>query len=264
MAIAGGVNRTLCRGLSCRAALTLLVALALPCIALAQTDAQLWGEIILNWVKSDRLTYELSIEPKVLVAAPAGDPDWATLDATPTVEYGLKRWLDLVGELATGYTAQTDDLNSFELSPRAGVRFHLFSRDLPKVVHARERPPRRKVVVRDLLRIEWRKLFYNQNKSMSPTWRVRNRLEFLVPVNKDRLTDDGTRYLMADWEWFVPVEDVRERFANKQRIRAGFGYRPSFTWRFEALYIWGRSRNTASEGFSTSDNIIDFRLKRIF
>ena len=94
--------------------------------------------------------------------------------------------------------------------------------------------------------------------------RVRNRLEFLVPLNKERLSDDGARYLLADWEWFAPVDEPNERFANKQRIRAGLGYRRSFKWRFEFLYMWTRSRNTIDEGFSTSDNIIDLRVKRVF
>ena len=38
----------------------------------------------------------------------------------------------------------------------------------------------------------------------------------------------------------------------------------TFAWRFEALYIWNRSRNTIDEGFTTSDNIIDFRVKRVW
>jgi hypothetical protein len=58
--------------------------------------------------------------------------------------------------------------------------------------------------------------------------------------------------------------DPDERVANRQRFRAGLGYRPSVTWRFEAVYAWTRSRNTIDEGFQSSDNIIDLRLKRVF
>jgi hypothetical protein len=60
------------------------------------------------------------------------------------------------------------------------------------------------------------------------------------------------------------LDEAEERFANKQRIRTGFGYRRSFAWRFEILYIWTRSRNTIEEGFSTADNSIDIRLTRLF
>jgi hypothetical protein len=69
---------------------------------------------------------------------------------------------------------------------------------------------------------------------------------------------------LADWEWFVPLDDPEERFASRQRIRGGIGYRRSFTWRYELLYIRTRSRNTIDEAFSTSENIIDVRVKRLF
>jgi hypothetical protein len=69
---------------------------------------------------------------------------------------------------------------------------------------------------------------------------------------------------MTDWEWFIPLGERDERFANRQRIRAGIGYRRSACWRFEALYIWGRSRNTAEENFATSDQIVNLRVKHTF
>jgi hypothetical protein len=237
--------------------------LLLPSAASAQ-DVQLWGNLTFNWPKSHRLSFQVEIEPKVLLVAEDDDPGWATLDVIPNVEFALKSWLDVVGELQTGYTAQTDDLDSFELSPRVGGRLHLFSRDIRRVVDRRELPPKRKIVIRDLMRVEWRNLFYNDDRSTSSTVRFRNRLELQVPLNKDRLTDDGARYLTTDWEWFIPLEDVAERYANKQRIRAGIGYRRSFHWRFEVLYIWNRSRNTVDEGFTSSDHIIDVQFKRVF
>ena len=85
-----------------------------------------------------------------------------------------------------------------------------------------------------------------------------------MPLDKPKLSDDGARYVLADWEWFIPLGDPAERFANKQRIRAGLGYRRSRAWRFEALYIWNRSRNTIEDGFATNDNIVDVRIKRYF
>ena len=78
------------------------------------------------------------------------------------------------------------------------------------------------------------------------------------------MSDDGVRYLLADWEWFVPLGEPDERFASKQRIRTGLGYRRSFAWRFEALYIWNRSRNTIDDSFHTSENILNIRVKRLF
>ena len=124
--------------------------------------------------------------------------------------------------------------------------------------------PRHRLVVRNLVRLEARNLFYNDDRDTDSVIRFRNRLELQVPLNRNRMNDDGVRYLLADWEWFIPLDDPHERFANRQRIRTGFGYRRNLHWRFEGLYVWGRSRDTTDEGFTTSDNIVNLRVKRVF
>jgi hypothetical protein len=212
---------------------------------------------------SERLVYELDLEPKTLLNAAEGEPDWLNLDVTPNVEYSPNSWLDIVGETTIGRTKQSDDVDSTEVTPRLGVRFHLFSRTLR--FHPREQAPRRRIVVRELVRFESRNFFYSGGDVESESaFRFRNRLEFLLPLNKDRITDDGAGYWLADWEWFVPLDDPDERFANRQRIRIGLGYRRSFNWRYELLYIWTRSRDTIHSGFSTTENIVDVRVKRVF
>jgi hypothetical protein len=244
---------------------TTLIVMLLICapVASAQTTTQLWGNLTFDWVKSDRLVYELDFEPKALLTAPEGEPDWRNLDVTPNVEYSLRPWLDLVGDATIGRTLQTDEVHSTELTPRFGVRFHLFSR--AQRFRVVEQAPQRRIVVRDLLRVESRNFFYSGGDTDSDsTVRFRNRLELLWPLNTERLTDDGARYVLTDWEWFVPLGDPEERFANRQRIRGGFGYRRNFNWRYEVLSIWTRSRDTTSEGFSTSENIFNIRVKRVF
>lgn len=263
-----GARRLEPRSIRLAASVCCAIVTAAPA-AFAQTNLQLWGNVTLDWVKSARLVYELDLEPKVLVAAPEGEPGWRNLDLTPNVEYSAKPWLDLVGEATVGYTHQTDDVNSIEVTPRVGLRFHIFSRRVPTtggVIGVRELPPARRIVIRDLVRFESRNFFYtgDAGEPNSFTARFRNRLEFLVALNKSELSDDGARYFLADWEWFVPLGEPAERFANKQRIRTGFGFRRSFSWRFEILYMWTRSRDTAQEGFKTNDNSINVRLKRVF
>jgi hypothetical protein len=259
---ASGRERDTPRRIVCLAGL-LMMGLARP--VTAQTNAQLWANITLDWVKSENLTYELDLEPKVLVSAPPGEPGWWNVDVTPNVEYAATPRLDLIGEIGTGYTRQTDDVNSTELTPRVGVRLHVFSRDRPRRLRVFERPPKRRIVVRDRILVESRNFFYSgAGTGTDSTVRFRNRLELLVPLNKEKLSDDGARYLLADWEWFVPLDDPAERFANRQRIRTGVGYRRTSGWRFEGLYIWTRSRDTTDQGFRTTDHIIDLRVKRVF
>ena len=245
-----------------------VVVLLIPARAAhAHPDTQIWGEFILNWAPNHRFTYGLDIEPKVLVSKPADDPGWATLDLTPSIEYKRGQWFDALGELLIGRTRQTDDLNSTEVTPRIGMRFHLLSNlrdELGQEGLMRERRPKHRVALRDLVRVEWRNLYYSTDKPQSSTVRLRNRLELSYSITRPRITDDGATYLLTDVEWFWPLDDVDERYANKQRVRSGLGYRRNVAWRFEALYIWNRSRNTIYEGFTTSDNIIDFRVKRVW
>lgn len=216
----------------------------------------------MTWQKTPRFSYELDLEPKTLVFAPEDEPDWKSLDVTQTIEYSVKNWLDLSSELATGYTKQTDDVNSFEITPRAGLKFHIFSNRINPLL--KEKYPNRRLVIRNLIRVEYRSLFYTNDQGSDFSWRFRNRLEFLLPLNRAKLNDDKTIYTLSDWEWFVPIGDVQERFANKQRIRIGLGYRKNFHWQFETLYIWTRSRKNSDERFTTSDNIIDIRIKYRF
>jgi hypothetical protein len=247
----------------------LLMALALVTLtsqmAGAQSNFQLWGNLTFDWLKTDRVVYSLDFEPKVLVVVPQDQPGWRNLDVSPSAEYAAKKWLDLTGEFTAGWTKQTDDVNTIEVTPRVGVRFHLLSRDKPtRLPHARELPPKRRLVVRDWVRVEWRNFFYSDDSPTFSGWRFRNRLEFLLPLNRANITMDGASYLLADWEWFIPLDNPEERFASRQRIRAGLGYRRDVRWRFEVIYMWTRSRDETGEPFTTSENIIDLRVKRVF
>jgi hypothetical protein len=239
-----------------------LALLLMPRDVDAQPDFQLWANFKFNWNKSHRTTIGVDAEPKVLLWAPPGDPGWATLDIAPSFEYKRGQWFDAVGELLVGRTKQTDDLNSTELTPRLGLRLHLLSNlhdDLGK-----ERLPKHRLVLRDLLRFEYRNVYYSTDKSDTHTVRVRNRLETLWPINRQKISDNGATYVSADWEWFMPLDDPSERYANRQRIRTGVGHRHSPRWTFEALYVWNRSRNTVDDPYTTTDHAVDLTMKRVW
>jgi Protein of unknown function (DUF2490) len=240
------------------------LALLIEPTASAQSDAtgQLWGNLTLDWHKSPRVTYSLDLEPKALVSGPSDEPGWANIDLTPSAEFAATKWIDLVGEGVFGRTAQTDDLETTELSARAGARFHLFSRQQRALFN--EQLPRRRVVIRDLARWEWRRFSYSDGEPSSSSGRFRNRIEFLFPINRPNLGHDGTIHLIADWEWFVPLSDQQERFASRRRYRGGLGYRHNRHWQTAALYLRTSSRNTIDEPFTTSENVLDLQLKRVW
>jgi hypothetical protein len=186
----------------------------------------------------------------------------ATLEVTPSLEFSRGKWFDVVGELNLSRTRQTDDLNTTEITPRLGLRFHVLSNLIDTLL--KEKRPKRRFVLRNFARIEWRNLYYSDETPQSSTVRLRDRVETLFPINRPRITDDGAIYASADAEWFWPRQDLAERFANKQRLRVGIGQRRSYAWRLEALYVWDRSRDSASEGFTKASSAVDVRVRHVW
>jgi hypothetical protein len=61
-----------------------------------------------------------------------------------------------------------------------------------------------------------------------------------------------------------PFDDPAERLANRQRIRAGFGYRRNFNRRYELLYIWMRPVTPSTKGSRPTRTSSMFVWKRVF
>lgn len=223
------------------------------------TSGQIWANFTLDHPKGERLVFEVDLEPK---AQFSGSDTWRGVDVTPAAEYYPNRWLDLVGETAFARTRQSNAVSSFEVTPRVGVRLHLLSN--LRTMRPGPRPLGR-VSVANLARVEWRNFWYSDDTPSSHETRLRNRLELKVGLNHAELSLDKTLYLIADFEFFVPLsDDVPERFATKRRTRAGLGYCRDPKWRFEALYIRDGTRTTDEGSFTTAANIVDFRLKVLF
>ena len=70
--------------------------------AAAQTNLQMWGDLSLNGLRSDRPAYALDPEPQALVANSDLDAaSWRTFGVTPNVGYSAKRRLDVIAEVGT-------------------------------------------------------------------------------------------------------------------------------------------------------------------
>jgi hypothetical protein len=225
------------------AALTCL--LACPSTATAQAKKQLWVTAAVDWLATERLTYEIEVEPKT-------NP--ATVDVTPEIEYTAVAWADLIAEVDLKSQTGADP----SATPRIGVHLHILSRLLQ--AHAargadREKPPRHRIVVGTLLRLEY----------SNPIWRLRDRFELAYALNRRRTTDDGAVYLRGDSELFMPLDrGPGEARVSQVRLRSGIGYRPSFAWRFEALYIWNGTRHAGSGPLVPDSHAIDIRFQRNF
>src|SRR5262245_24197784 len=153
-----------------------------------QIETQLWGNLTLDWIKSNQVALGVAIEPKALISKPPDDPGWASLGVTPSIEYTRASWIDVTGELGVSRTKQSDHVNSTEITPTLGFRFHMLSRLADR--YLKEKLPRRRLVLRDYLRLEWRNFHYSDETLNSSSFRLRNRFETLYPFNRPRVSDN--------------------------------------------------------------------------
>jgi hypothetical protein len=231
-----------------------------------QTSTQLWGSLILGYAKSERVYLEVEIQPKKQIS---GGETWRNLYATWLIAYYPNKWFDLTGELLTDYTNQNPDLDSFELTPRAGIRLHLVEQVNKERAHRGklrpERMPADRFHLATWLRLEQRHIFYSGDLESSHELRFRVRPEFKVAINNKSLGDDNTLYFSTDVEIYVPItDDVPERFVNSVRFRAGLGYRINYDWRVELLYLRDVFRESPLGSFEENANVLDLRLKFLF
>jgi hypothetical protein len=237
-----------------------LLGAALPASGQSSVSTQIWSNIILDYPHGKTSLFELDIEPKVQVSGPG---TWRNVDVNPLFEYYATHWLDLEGELLFGPTHQSNDVTSWEVTPRLGFRLNLFSslRDQEGPVGALFDRLR----VATLFRIEYRNLYYNDEKPDSHQWRFRARVETKLGITDADVSRDRTLYGTADVEYYVPFgADVSETFASKLRLRAGLGYRFSYQWRAEILYIRDSNRKTKDDPFAASTDAADIRVKVFF
>jgi hypothetical protein len=219
----------------------------------------MWSTFTLDWLESERLLFTLDVEPKAEVVVHDGQPTWVEVEATPQLERTLAPWIDVTGEADIEFKHQSDDVNAVTFTPRAGVHLHILSRLLqPRTARRgaeREKVPKRRLAIGTLLRVE----------RAESSWRLRDRLELVYPLNRPKTTIDGALYLAADGEMFMPVDhDWNGGLVNELRVRGGIGYRQSFAWRFEALYIWNAERNAASGVLAVQSHAVNVRVKREF
>ena len=253
------------------ASLWFVVSLILPVSLSAQeTDPevseQLWANLVLSFPRSEKLYLEYDIEAARQVS---GSEPWRYFYGTGLVEYYPNGFIDLTGELSTGFTQQSAEEDSFEVTARLGFRLHLLTQIVNNSWFKEHRPERMsgsRFSIANFARIEQRNFWYSGERPSSHDFRFRDRIEFKLALNEPSLATDGVWYLMADAEWFVPMstEEAPERFAKKFRARAGVGYRRDYKWRFELLAMKDKARDTLEEEFEVEALMINFRAKWFF
>ena len=244
----------------------LLVVIALPVSAQEKTSTQLWGSVILGHHPNERFFMVAEIEPRTQIS---GEESWQALYATMALEYHLSKWFDLTGELSTGFTDQTNDLSSFEVTPRVGLRLHAVEQTIKQTPILQktfiDRLPLKRFHLAAWLRLEYRNLFYSGDRESSREWRLRIRPAFRIAINNPSLGNDRTLFLHTDVEYFEPIgDDIPERFVNKFRFRIGPGYRINTRRKVELLFMYDLNRDSELVDFEEDAFAVDLRLTFLF
>lgn len=251
-----------------------LVGLGMNPLAKGDSTGQLWFNFTLGKLVNQHSYLELDLEPKIQVS---GESSWRNLDATGLYEYYPNGWFDLTGELTLGRTHQLNGLNTFEVTPRIGLRVHFLKQVMESVkaetdpdqggkgsvLGVAERVPLERFDVGLYLRLESRHFHYSDDSPSEHNWRLRARLESKGSLNKRALNEIGVLYGIADVEQYIPLseDEITESFPNKTRVRLGLGYRFKASQRIEVLYIRDWHRDSA-DGEETEDgNTLDIRWK---
>src|SRR5262249_38851807 len=179
-----------------------------------QSTGELWGNLTIDWLASERLVLTLDVEPKVQTTAVTKPSRFANVDVWPSVDFAVSEWLDAHGEFLTGFTNEQDGSNSTEVTERMGVRLHVLSRLIQE--HdarrgaEREAQPRRRGTFATLLRFEHRDLLHSDSPTTS-WWRFRARVELAYPLNRPKLTLHGAIYPTSDAELLWPGSRDRQQ-----------------------------------------------------
>jgi hypothetical protein len=234
----------------------------------AQATGQSWTNVIFSRLASERLAYELDVEPKVQLI-PDDGTRWISVETTGHVDRAVTRWADILGEMAIAHTSQSNEANIRRVVPRVGVHLHILSRLLRERGAGRgadrEKLPTRRLVAGTLLRLENLRTFRSNDAPTESTWRIRYRFELAYPLNRPKTTTDGAIYLSSDCEAFVPVDEkVPGGVVSQLRIRSGLGHRRSFAWRIEAFYVWNGERDETSGVMAPQSHALEVRIRRQF
>lgn len=211
-----------------------------------QESGQIWlaGEVVHN-TKSDLVLRGLLEYQE----AYGSEEHWESWTINSGVDYLLIPKLVLKGELKFIHSNENDTLNRMEVTPVLGVFIDILNRG--------------RVEIYDLLKFEWRQLYFSSPELNSGTLRIRNKLGITTALNRPLPSMDKALNLILSAEaFFVKQDNEKERYSNRIRYETGLSYRFNDQWLLNASYFRQHSRNQIDESFASTENI--FRLKATY
>jgi len=209
----------------------------------SDVDQQVWIDYYMYRIPSENIQFMGDAGYRFLVGG-----GWQKYLVRPSLQKGIKDWLDLFGGLGFFYTVQEGLSNTLEIRPWIGARVYLYWDTF------------RKIRFSDLFRIEDRFVINTQSSGTSNSIRLRNKTDARIPIT-DHYLDDEVLYAMLSFEFFIEGGDIQELFSDKIRLGVGLGYKFNYNWRVEFYFYGFRSQDTATSGFAVTDHIWRLVLK---
>src|SRR5262245_19422920 len=194
----------------------LIAFLASPLIASAALgqnetpprNSQYWFDYDPTWVLSKRWTLDVDAATRFINS----DPALWQIRLYPTLEFSLLKWMDLSGGVWFIYTNRFENTDLFETRPFVGIKL---KKDIWRGIR-----------LGGIHRAECRFRTDRRTGGTLTARRLRNRIQAVIPINKQSLSEDDTWYAFADAEWFWQVNpNVNDGFNSRRRYRAGIAWR---------------------------------------
>jgi hypothetical protein len=173
---------------------------------------------------------------------------WEKYLIRPSLQKSINKWLELFGGVGFFYTVQTGLSNTLEIRPWVGAKINWYWDTFSKIGFS------------NFFRIEDRFVINTQSSGTSNSVRLRNKITAKIPVTNHYFVDHII-YAMLSIEFFLDGGDLKELYADKIRLGAALGYKINYTWRVEFYFYEFRSQNTATSGYTTTDQVWQLTIK---
>jgi hypothetical protein len=225
-------------------------ALILLDIGLCGAQTELWGDYYATFRGGEGLTFE--VNPGFSKGMKGAT--WLDTYLSGSATYQPLDWLSTDGNFEIHYTFDKSTENVLELRPWVGINaiwptfgdyLNLFYPSLS-------------------VRLEERFFWYEESGTQDRTTRLRLRLFTRFPLNYTTLAR-GTYYLLFLAEIYASLDgEAREVSSDKRRFQGGLGYVVDTHLRLELQYILMRQRNSYTNSYETTSNIIWLAVRNYF
>ena len=176
-----------------------------------------------------------------------GEDEWGEVAWTTGVEYYPNNTFDVYFDIFSAYTQQSSGVNTLEIRPRIGTRWHIIK-------------PEHKVPIFIQGLYEFRNQHDIDSSKWSTSHRFRVRPEIKISLNRSNILLEKNIILRVYGELFMNMDEaIEERFWNSHQIGIGFYYRHNGRRRYELRYIQQKSKNSLDEErYQVSSHVLYF------